>query len=66
MRAAVVLDLMPRTMKGKEILKRIFFAKLSPLPNEIEEGMCEYSPPVSLPYNSPDDQYKVLYAVAHL
>jgi len=65
-RMAVSLHLMPGTMKGKEILKRIFFGKLSPLPNEIEEGMYEYTPPVPIPYNSPNDDYKVLYAVARI
>ena len=57
---------MPKTMKGKGILKRIFFGKLSPLPNEIEEGMCGYKPPEPIPDDSSNDDYKVLYAVAHL
>ena len=52
--------------KGKEILKRIFFGKLSPLPNEIEEGMCAYTPPVPIPCDSSDRQFKVLYAVARI
>jgi len=53
-------------MKGKELLKKIFYGKLSPLPNEIEEGMCGYSPPVPIPDDSPNKQHKVLYAVGRI
>jgi hypothetical protein len=34
---AVPLHLIPKTMKGKEFLKRIFFGKLVPLPHGITE-----------------------------
>jgi len=53
-------------MKGKEILKRIFFGKLSPLPNEIEEGICEYKPPERISSDTPNFEYKVIYAVARI
>ncbi len=65
-RTAVALYLMPKTMKGKAVLKRIFFGKLISLPNEIEEGMCQYTPPVPIPHESPNCQFKVLYIVAGL
>ena len=65
-RTAVALHLMPRTMKGKELFKKIFFGKLSPLPNEVEEGMCEYIPPEPIPCDSRNHKYKVTYAVARL
>jgi len=42
---AVTLHLIPKTMKGKEFLKRIFFGKLIPLPPEIKDGIAEYHPP---------------------
>jgi len=51
-------------MKGKEFLKRIFFGKLIPLPPEITDGMTEYIPPTSIPHDSPNFEYKVIYAVA--
>jgi hypothetical protein len=54
---------MPKSMKGKQWLKRIFFGKLEPLPREIEDGMSEYTPPVSIPLESPCTSYKILYAV---
>jgi len=53
-------------MKGKEFFKRIFFGKLIPLPPEIKDGMSEYSPPVSIPHDAPNSEYKVIYAVARL
>jgi len=53
-------------MKGKEFLKRIFFGKLIPLPPEIKDGMAEYTPPVPLPHDKPNFEYKVIYVVAHL
>ena len=62
-RTAVVLHLMPKTMKGKELFKRIFFGKLQVLPAELEEKMGIYSPPI--PISPPSNPcYKVLYAVA--
>ena len=63
-RLAVILHLMPKTMKGKELFKRIFFGKLYPIPEEIKEGMCKYIPAVPISHNSLTKQYKVLYAVA--
>jgi len=64
-RIAVVLGLIPKTMKGKEILKRIFFGKLSTIPGEIKDGKVKYRPPVPISSNSPSSQYRVLFAVAH-
>jgi ubiquinone/menaquinone biosynthesis C-methylase UbiE len=63
-RTAVALHLMPKTMKMKEIFKRFFFGKLLTLKEEIEDGVVEYSPPVLITSDSPNLQYKVLYAVA--
>jgi len=63
---AVALHLIPKTMKGKEFLKKVFYGKLKPLKGEIEEGSCEYVPPSSLPLNVPNEEYKVIYAVARV
>ena len=62
---AVTLHLVPRTMKGKELLKKIFFGKLQPIPSEVEEGMAEYTQleVVSCELGNPD--YKILYAVGY-
>jgi len=63
---AVALHLIPKTMKGKEFFKRIFFGKLIPLPSEITDGMTEYIPPAPIPDNSSNYEYKVIYAVSRL
>jgi hypothetical protein len=62
---AVFLNLMPKTMKGKQFLKRIFFGKLYPIPFEIREGMAIYEKPVPLLPDFKNNNYKVVYAVAH-
>ena len=54
---------MPKTMKGKEILKRVFMGRLQPLPSELEEGMLDYCPPVRVPIGVPVNDFKVLFAV---
>ena len=65
-RIAVSLKLIPKTMKGKEIFKRIFSGRLIILPSEIEGGVAKYSQPVAIPSDSPADKYKVLFAVAYV
>ena len=64
-RAAVALHLIPKTMKGKEFLKRMFFGKLIPLPAEVDDEVAEYSDPRPICCRYPNTQYKVLYGVAY-
>lgn len=63
-RTAVALHIIPKTMKGKELLKRVFFGRLAPLPAEVREGMASYTPPSPLRLDAPDLHHKVIYAVA--
>lgn len=63
---AVGLHLIPKTMKGKELLKKIFYGKLIPLKQEIEENICEYIPPDRISSDSPNSEYKVIYSVARI
>lgn len=65
-RLAVNLGLMPRTMAGKRLLKRLVFGRQRPMPNEIEEALNVYTPPVSLAGDLPDHRHKVVYCVATL
>jgi ubiquinone/menaquinone biosynthesis C-methylase UbiE len=65
-RAAVALHLVPKTMKGKQLLKRIFLGKLAPLPAEVTEDMAVDRPPELLAQDTLVSGYKVLYAVARL
>lgn len=63
---AVSLHLIPKTMKGKEFLKKIFYGKLITLEGEIEEGLYKYLPPLSIPSHIPNNEFKIIYAVARM
>ena len=60
----VNLGLMPKTMSGKKILKRLVFGSLVPMPAEIVAGMVHYVDPDPIPADHPDRKHKVLYCVA--
>ena len=64
-RTAVNLHLIPKTMKGKELFKRLFFGKLYSLPPEIEEGMAQYIEPAPISSDLPNSSYKVIFAVGY-
>lgn len=63
-RSAVAMGILPKTMEGKQFLKRIFLGELSPLPSEVEDSMAEYIQPVPINPTAMNSQYKVLYAIA--
>ena len=63
-RFAVKFHLIPQTMKGKELLKRLAFGKLAPFPAEVTDGSGSYDRPVALGDQRGVDGFKVLYAVA--
>lgn len=63
-RSASKLDLIPGSLKAREFLKRIFIGKLTPIPDEVSEGMAEYVEPVEIKSDEPTEQYKIIYAVA--
>jgi ubiquinone/menaquinone biosynthesis C-methylase UbiE len=65
-KAAVALHLIPKTMKGKELLKKIFYGRLRSLREEIEEGVCAYTPPLPIPSDIANHEYKVIYGVARV
>lgn len=62
----VSLNLMPRTMAGKRLLKRLVFGALTPMPREITAETAAYVPPTSLPKGAPDRRFKVIYMAATL
>lgn len=55
--------LMPKTMAGKKMLKRLVFGSLVPMPAEIVPGMVPYVDPAPIPADRPDRKHKVLYCV---
>jgi SAM-dependent methyltransferase len=61
-RAAVATGAMPQTMKGKQLLKRIFFGSLAPIPAEVTEGMAAAWPLVLLTAGGPAVGHKLIFA----
>lgn len=61
-RAAVALRLMPKTMAGKRLLKRLFLGRLVDFPAELRDGAATYREPAALPPGHASG-HKVLYAV---
>jgi SAM-dependent methyltransferase len=64
-RAARRLHLIPRTMKGKTLLKRLFYGRLMPIPREITEGMARLEPLIEVALVQDITAYKMMYVVAH-
>jgi len=63
---AVNMRLIPRTMKGKVLLKRVFYGALQPVPRELKEGLALPEPLVPVTAEREDlARYRMLYAVAH-
>lgn len=66
-KGAVKFNLMPKSMKGKEKLKRIFYGKLKQLPSELHEDLdIKYTAPVAIDATGPNREHKVIFAVAQL
>lgn len=65
-RLAVRFHLMPKTMRGKRLLKRIVFGKLATMPAEIISDGRMIEQPTPLPASIPDRDYKIIYCVASL
>lgn len=65
-RLAVVFHLIPKTMKGKQLLKRLFLGRLSPLPSEVHEGIAPYIPPIAISDTQACTRFKILFVLAHL
>lgn len=64
-RLAVRLKLIPRTMRGKTLLKRVFLGPLLPVPAELATGLAPVDEP--LPASLHDSsRFRVIYAVARL
>ena len=63
-RVAVSVNLIPKTMKGKEILKRIFFGELRGIPKSVCDGMADIEPLRSVEIGNAQLDYKMIYCVA--
>ena len=65
-RTAILLGLMPRTMKGKAWLKRIFLGPLTAMPAELHDGIAQYDEPKPLSDASQASRFKILFAAGEL
>lgn len=65
-RTAVALHLIPKTMKGKTWLKRIFLGQLTLMPPEVTAAMASSTTLMPVPTDGPTDCYKVIYAVGRV
>lgn len=64
-RFAVEFSLIPGSLKARAYLKRIFLGKLMPLPDEVyEDNMAPYEPPVPIPVDKINKDFKIIYALA--
>ncbi len=63
-KAMVRFDLMPKTMAGKKIFKRLVFGKLVSLPPELGENMGPPPHPRAIPCDRKDTTHKVIFALA--
>jgi ubiquinone/menaquinone biosynthesis C-methylase UbiE len=64
-RLAVRFNMIPKTMRGKTILKRLFLGPLVAVPAEITEGMAQFETPC---HADPNDasRFRIIYVIARL
>lgn len=62
----VKFGLVPKTLKGKKIIKRLIFGRLVKMPAEIKENMVPFAESTKLSPSQPDHKHKVIYGVAIL
>ena len=64
---AVKGNLIPTTMAGKKILKKLVFGKMVKMPSEINEDTAQFIPPTPISDTSnPNRAFKVIYCAATL
>lgn len=63
---AVIFNLIPKTMEGKKILKRVIFGRLAKLPAEITESTLMYLQPNNIFIIEPDTVHKIIFCAATL
>jgi ubiquinone/menaquinone biosynthesis C-methylase UbiE len=62
-RLAVRLGIIPKSMRGKTVLKRIFLGRLVPVPAELTSEYARIDEAVTAPFGDADT-FRVMYAVA--
>lgn len=62
----VTFGLMPKTMAGKKLLKKLVFGSMVEMPAEITADMAPYEKPTPIKADTPNTSYKVIYCAAKL
>jgi SAM-dependent methyltransferase len=60
---AISLALIPKSMKGKQFLKRVFYGKLTPIPDELADGVGQVEPLSDVQKLGDLRPYRMLYAI---
>lgn len=63
-RLVVQFNLMPKTMSGKRLLKRLVFGQEIPMPAELRGDEGLYTPAAAIDGNRADGRHKVIYCTA--
>lgn len=63
-RVAIRLHMIPKTMQGKELLKRLFYGQLRLLPAELSVGFAEPQPLTEVSPDMDCSSFKFIYAMA--
>ncbi len=63
---AVKLNLIPKTMAGKKLLRKIIFGKLTRMPAEIKAGTRRYQKPCQVENGHPDTIHQIIFCEATL
>lgn len=58
------LGIIPKTMRGKQWLKKLFFGEMAVMPASLADVPFDYLPPVPIPANIEDTAHKVIYCRA--
>lgn len=63
-RTASRLNLIPGSLKAREVLKRLFIGRLVQIPDVISDGIADYLEPIPIASDCQTDKYTIVYAVA--
>jgi SAM-dependent methyltransferase len=58
------IGLLPQTMRGKALVRRVLFGKLSPMPRDLSDLDLRYTPPTPLRVGVADREYRNIYVLA--
>jgi len=62
-RTASKMNVIPGSLRARELLKRVFVGKLEPIPAEISDGMTSYREPIPIDDSCSTEKYKILHAM---